>query len=148
MRFFFFLCWFVGIGFLPSCNSSSWQGLAFEVNGLSKTIVEELKEVESKKDFTERQEKIRQQFIDLVDKVILADQARRKTGYERKIAIQLYNMPLLQEEINRVKNIDGCKEILETLQRDALHKLDAYDRKLQRMEPFAPFQQKESKLRR
>ena len=131
-----------------SCNGNSWKSQALEVNAQSKTIVEELQTIECKKDFTERQEKVRQLFIGLVDKIILADQLRRQQGCNSKIGSQLLAIPLLQEEIERVKSLEGCKEILELVQRDALHKLDSYDRKLQRIEPFTAYQHPPSRLRR
>ena len=39
---------------------------------------------------------------------------------------------LLKSEIERIYAIENCKEFIENLERDALHRLDDYDQSLNR----------------
>lgn len=148
MRFFYWLL-LAPLFFSVSCSKqSSWSTKAIELNRFSIELVKELKGVTNQKELEEHKEVLKNLFQLFVRQMIELDQDRRSNGFDKEVRSQLYHLKELEKELQRVQKIAGCKEIIESCQRDALHLLDAYDRKLQRIDPFEAFQKKHSPLLR
>ncbi|MBU6149186.1 MAG: hypothetical protein KGQ54_03225 [Verrucomicrobia bacterium] len=148
MRFFswlflvsFFVCF--------SCSrQSAWSSKALELDRFCVDLVNELQEVQSQKDLEERKDQIKNLFQPLVQKMIDLDRERRSHGFDKEVRQRLVHLKQLGKELKRIQMIAGCKEIIENCQRDALHLLDSYDRKLQRVDPFITFKKNYSSLLR
>lgn len=144
MRFFSWVL-FAPLFFFFSCSKqSSWSVKAREIDQFSLELVKELKSVTSQKELEEHREILKNLFHLFVRQMIGLDQDRRSNGFDKEVRAQLFHLKELEKELQRIQKIEGCKEIIEICQRDALHLLDAYDRKLQRMDPFEAFQKKHS----
>ncbi len=140
MRFFSFLCCLPF--FLVSCSQNNWAKKASEVESRAHTIFLELKGVDSKESLEEKQDRLKNLFHLFVVSLCEADANRRAYGYNGDFSMSLYQCKNLQSEVYRILSIEGCKEILQICQRDALHFLDAYDRKHQRQDPFSLLEKK------
>lgn len=148
MRFFSWVL-FAPLFFSFSCSKPrSWSNKARELDRFSSELVKELKGVTNQKDLEEHKEVLKNLFQLFVRQMIDLDQDRRSNGFDKEVRSQLYHLKELEKELLRVQKISGCKEIIESCQRDALHQLDAYDRRLQRIDPFEAFQKKHSPLLR
>jgi hypothetical protein len=144
MRFFSWVL-FAPLFFSFSCSKqSSWSNKARELDRFSIELVKELQEVHSQRDLEERKDQIKNLFQLFVRQMIDLDRDRRSNGFDKEVRTQLFHLKELEKELHRVQKIAGCKEMIEICQRDALHLLDSYDRKLQRIDPFEAFQKKHS----
>jgi hypothetical protein len=131
-----------------SCTKQDWQKDALKVDRVASQIVHELAQVDSKDTLLERQEKLKNLFHQFTICLCDADKSRRQLGYDKVFSLSLVFLQKMQEETQRVQEIQGCKEILESMQKEGLHYLDAYDRKLQRIDPFLGFEKKAVRIRR
>jgi len=129
---------------LVSCETFT-KTASKKIEAVSKSLVEELREVHSKEDFVKRKEKIRTLYLTFADLLIESAKQRKEFGFS---AYDCLYTRLLQEEAERVRSLDGCKEFLELVQRDAVHKIDIYDRKSEKQEPYQAFTPWISPLRR
>lgn len=144
MRFFSWVL-FAPLFFSFSCSKqSSWSGKARELDRFSLELVKELQVITTQKELEEHKEILKNLFQLFVRQMIDLDQDRRSNGFDKEVRAQLFHLKELEKELQRVQKIEGCKEIIEICQREALHLLDSYDRKLQRSDPFEAFQKKHS----
>lgn len=134
--------------FLVSCSQESWEKKALEIESVAKEIYLELKEVDTKEILLQKQDRLKSLFSLFASLLCQADATRRKKGYNGNFSLKLYYCKNLQSQVDRVSLVVGCKEILEICQRDALHFLDAYDRKHQRQDPFSLFERKGNRVLR
>jgi hypothetical protein len=146
MQFFSSICFLFLL--LTSCGSQNWEKKALRVDATAHLILEELKGVNDKEALVEKQERLKNLFSEWILFLCEADAVRRERGYDGVFSLSLKECRNLQNELNRIQLIEGCKEIIENCQRDALHFLDAYDRKHQRQDPFLMFQKKGTRILR
>jgi hypothetical protein len=146
MQFFSSICFLFLL--LTSCGSQNWEKKALRVDATAHLIQEELHGVNDKEALLEKQERLKNLFSELILFLCEADAVRRERGYDGVFSLSLKECRNLQNELNRIQLIEGCKEIIENCQRDALHFLDAYDRKHQRQDPFLMFQKKGTRILR
>jgi hypothetical protein len=146
MQFFSSICFLFLL--LTSCGSQKWEKKALRVDATAHLIQEELHGVNDKEALLEKQERLKNLFSELILFLCEADAVRRERGYDGVFSLSLKECRNLQNELNRIQLIEGCKEIIENCQRDALHFLDAYDRKHQRQDPFLMFQKKGTRILR
>lgn len=140
MRFFSSLC--CVSFFLASCSQDDWEKKAAEVESRAHSIFLELKGVNSRENLEEKQDRLKNLFHLFVVSLCEADASRRAKGYNGDFSMSLHECKSLQTEVYRILSIEGCKEILQICQREALHFLDAYDRKHQRQDPFSLLEKK------
>ena len=100
------------------------EGFHHTGEGVSRELVFKLKEIDRYEDLLEQEDALEKKFQKLVDVMIAA----RKGG-----ALAAPMGPYaeaLQQELIRIYQIEGACEIIERAQREALIRLDAFDRKL------------------
>jgi hypothetical protein len=121
---------FLGILFLSGCAPSSPEEYCFEGEGAIRKIVEECKKVHSKEDLLLERPKIKRNLMRLTDLMIAAKKFQMKNP-EEEVTLNLSQAPSnqLKEEFLRIYKIEGCREIMEEMERESLHKLDAFNQK-------------------
>lgn len=105
-----------------SC-SSSLEDFQKEAEGVCRTLVEELQQVETREDLLKSESKLRHLFDELVEVILTARQYQEKHLDEAPALSNSYDERLL-EEMMRIYHIEGGREIIERAQREALIRLD------------------------
>lgn len=112
--------------FLLGCSPSSLEEYHLEGEDLVCALANELQSIQTADDLSAKSSVLKKYFHNLVD---LANQARayqmqETTGSAMAHANLSDAASLhLQQEMIRIYQIDGCQTIMESLQRDSLHKL-------------------------
>ncbi len=119
--------------FLLGCQPNSPDDFQSEGAALAKALVLDLREIQSREDFLLAAPKVKKKVQKFVDLMILAAEYHNKHKEELQKSEEgdRYYSHLLLEEFKRIYAIQGCQEVMETLQRDSLHQLDAYLKTLQ-----------------
>lgn len=129
LRFFFLALIFV------SCSPNSKEEWRLEGANISRDLIESFKEIHSLDELERKAPRIKKKFNKLVDLVIAAKKYHMKhpDEEESKVRPELVN-ELLKAELIRIYQIDGCQPYLEEIERDSLHKLDQFAKKLQKVD--------------
>lgn len=117
MRFFFLALFFL----MSSCNPSTLSEWRVEGVCIVKTLVEELEKIQSLEDLKRSSSSIKKKYNKLVEVMIEAEKWQEQEGDFHPESF--YSEALCREYI-RLYSIEGCKELLFSLQKDGLHKLD------------------------
>jgi hypothetical protein len=111
---------------LVSCHRNNLDDYREEGEGIVRSLVEELGQVHSLEQLEERRMHLKRQFNALISLIIEAHALKNKDSKESSAADSNPDSELLRMEINRICNISGGRELLEKIQEEALHRLDAY----------------------
>ena len=127
MKRFLFFC----VLFLTGCAPGSLEEYCFEGEGAVRKIIEECKKVHSKEDLILHKSRIKNDLAHLTNLMIAAKKFQMKNP-EEEITLNLSHAASnqLKEEFVRIYKIDGCREVMEEIQRESLHKLDAFNQKI------------------
>lgn len=109
---------------LCSCTPSSLEDCQQESKKICRTIVEELKSVQTREDLSKKEPKLTTLFNELVDLLILAQEHQPTQSMECTPFFNPYDEPLLLQ-MKRMYQIEGGREIIERAQKEALILLDA-----------------------
>lgn len=112
-----------------SCGSHSIEDFREEGRATTLSLTQELRQVHSRTELVACSNRLKQLFNDLVDTMIAAHEhhEREKTELsqeDHEVSDQL------RAELNRIYRIEGAKEVIEKCQEAALHRLDAYEKRL------------------
>lgn len=114
---------------LGACQPNSPDDFYNEGTSIVKSLILDLREVNSKEELQELSPRIKKKMHKLSSLMIMTAKYHKKHPSEAQREFlhsdRLYSDMLL-DEFKRLYTIEGCQEIMEVLQRDALHKLDAY----------------------
>ena len=126
---------FLVVFFCTACSPSSGEEWKLEGESISKKLVVELEQVESLQDLELRSSKIKKYFYKLTDLAVAAKQyqIRHPDAFEEE-SYSMHISDILKSELMRIYQIEGASEIIENLQRESLHKLDQYSKKIQNRE--------------
>lgn len=113
---------------ISSCAPSSYEDFRHEGEACARALVKDLRQIESYDDLLTMQPVVKKHFEKLVDLMIEARQFQLKNPDLELIDIEETYSYLLKEELKRVCQMEGGKEILEKMQHEALVRLDAYER--------------------
>ncbi len=121
---------FISLFFL-GCQPQSAD--AFQRGGqkIALRLAEELAEVHTRTELIEKESTILEQIDKLVDLMIAA---RRWQNKHRKFDVAVKDSTAserLKQEMIRVYEIEGCQELFELWQREALNRLDAFEQRNQ-----------------
>lgn len=100
-----------------------------EGEGVIYSIVEEIKHIHTLAQLETKKNTLKALFNALVEVVIAAHEYQARHPETKQMLCAAENSSpsdLLREEINRICYIDGGRALLEKIQEDALHRLDAY----------------------
>lgn len=124
---------------ITACSSHSLEDFREEGEAISLQITRDLKQIHSREELLASAGKLTRLFDKLVDTIIAAHEYQAKHP-EAELADLSPNQRIVSEqlriELNRIYRIEGTRPIMERCQENALHRLDAYEkRQAQRREP-------------
>ncbi len=120
-----FLRFFALLIFCVSCSPSSMAEFQLEGEGIAKTVLARLQEVESVSDLVREGPRLKKEFASLVKVMIEAKKYRAENPEEEApVLVRLEVSEALKREFIRVYQLEGCAEVMEGLQRESLHRLD------------------------
>lgn len=115
--------WLAVLFLLFSCSPSSSMDFMVEGEGLIKSLIEELKQMETKEDLLASQYRIKVKFDQISSLMLEAALQPEEQNPSSEGFISMYSEELFQE-ISRIYQIDEGREIMEKLQVDALDQLE------------------------
>lgn len=118
-----------------SCSPGSLEDYQYEGEAFARSLVKELKKIQTNEDLKGAEPLLKKKFNALVDLMIEAKEFQRKHPQEEEVDVMHYNHPhseALLEELKRVYLIEGGREMVEKTQREALIRLDGYLHSLQK----------------
>ena len=119
---------------ISGCSPNSLKEYQTEGEALAKLLISELREVESTADLLKRSAKVKKIFSQLTELMICAKTYQMKHPEEQGLDFsQRETSEILQRELMRIYQIDGCQDLMEDLQRESLHRLDLFHKKSQKL---------------
>lgn len=125
--------------FLSGCGSKTALEFHEEGNGITRSIVRELKAVQTRKELVQACPKLKKLFNDLVTVIISAQEFQLKHPEYTDEELDKTERGISEElrvELNRIYKIDGARELIEKCQEEALFRLDAFEKKLNEMKSY------------
>lgn len=117
--------------FMISCTPSSFEKFQKEGQKLAMELAGDLQGIETRRQLIEKEGSIKKKIDQLVDLMIEARRWQRKQAKAATIPIgDKQASDALKAEMERIYAIDGCQEIFEEWQREALNRLDAFETRL------------------
>ena len=120
---------------MASCSPNSFEDFQTEGEALSRSIISDLQRVQTTQQLVEFAPVLKKRFYSLVELMIQArkyQEAHPEEWTGEKPATEGTFNELMIIEIARVHKIERGREIIEKTQRDALHRLDAFERDLKK----------------
>lgn len=130
VKLFFLFTLMVLFGCQPTCL----EDFQAEGGALARTLLKDLREIESREDLTRIEPLLKKDFEKLVDLIILSRNFQLKNP-ELELSFQNINASLnlsLKEELKRVYEIEGGRECVERSQRESMLKLDAKEKLIEK----------------
>ncbi len=109
---------------LSSCKPATPHDCRREAEAVCKRLARDLQKVESKEDLQKIAPKLQKRFIQLADLTIKAKELKIKEG-EEILGENKIITKILLPELKRIYGLEGGRPLLEKIEREALHKLDA-----------------------
>lgn len=107
---------------LCSCSPNSLQDFQEESKEICRTIIGELKRIESREDLLKTEHRLKNLFDQLVDVILSAQEYQNRHPEESLPLANPYNESLLTE-MRRIYRMEGAREIFERAQRESLIRL-------------------------
>jgi len=128
----FFNFWIVCLLFALGCSPSSLEDYQHEGEAVCRLLIKELKKIESREDLIKATPKLKKRFHQVVDIVIEARKFQEGHPEEKKeFTFDPRQMSdLLKSELKRIYQIEGGRELMEHAQREALIRLDAFEKEV------------------
>ena len=121
LRFFYII-----IILIYGCNPTN-EDIQQESQKIIKQLIEQMTIIHNYGELQKSAPQLKKSFNKLVDIII---EARKLEIKDAKFEIKNHHLSdLLRYQVERIYRIDGGKEIIEEMQRDALHKLNAFEKK-------------------
>jgi hypothetical protein len=128
-------CFFLGFLLLLGCSPSSLEDFQGDSESICREIVNDLKTIYLREDLVKNVPRLRKKFIALVD-VIIEARKFQESHPEEMTSFSLYSDEVqsehLREELERIYHIEGGKELIEKAQKEALLRLDAFERQIKK----------------
>lgn len=117
---------------LPGCNKRSLDDFRLEGEEVVHSLTQELRKIRTRDQLLKSTGKLQRLFNELTDIMIAAHGFNQKQIKSEKSPMP-FNSELnnrLRSELNRIYKIEGGRQIIEKCQEQALHRLDAFEKKL------------------
>lgn len=121
----FFLAFLILLG----CNPSSYEDFQLEGNAHCRRMLNTLKCIQDRQQLVQAQPILRQHFEDLVD-LMIAARKFQQGGLDTKELYPSFYSIALKEELKRLYEIEGGREIVERAQKQAFLRLGAWERQI------------------
>ena len=112
--------------FLLSCSGRSIEDYREQITAIEQQLVQEFAHIHVKSDLVAIAPKIRKLFTDLGAVLKLAEEYHKKNPAHELPEISAHQIEVNQQlrlQMHRIYMIDGCRELVEACQEDALRKL-------------------------
>ena len=109
---------------IAGCSPSNTQDCKREAKGITKSLTSDLRNVQTREDLIEKGDLIKQKSQALVSLIIRIKKLQEKKGDSSQEEDRSASDGLLAE-MKRIYLIEGCRELMESFQREALLELDA-----------------------
>lgn len=124
-----------------ACSPNSLDDFREQGESVSRSLTNELRKIHSREDLLKAAPKLKRLFNELVNIMIAAQEFRLhhpalELTESKKEMENLSDQ--LREELNRVYSIDSAREVIEKCQEEALLKLDAFERQLNKRKEMGP----------
>ena len=115
---------------LFSCSPSSLEDFRYEGEARCRSLVKELQKIETREQLIRIAPVLKRHFEELVTLMIHAREFQEEHSDEEPgiLASDKVASRLLEDELRRVYEIEGGREIMERAQQEALVRLDAFER--------------------
>lgn len=120
-----FIVFFVLLG----CNPSSYEDFQFEGDAHCRKMLNTLKCIQDRQQLLQAQPILRQHFEDLVDLMIAARKFQQRSLEVKEFYPSFYSIAL-KEELKRLYEIEGGREIIERTQKQAFLRLGVVERQI------------------
>lgn len=114
--------------FFVGCSPSTVQDCRREARGVIKSLTADLREVQTREDLIDREERISRKVQTLVDLMIRLKKLQERGAVISEEEDHSPNDALMQE-MKRIYTMDGGRALFERFEREALLTLDAYDQR-------------------
>lgn len=131
-KLFFLFSFFCLLG----CQPTSLEDFQLEGSSLARILLKDLREIETREDLSLMEPILKKDFERIVDLMIAARTFQQKNP-EMELVFQNINTTLnlsLKEELKRVYEIEGGRECVERSQREAMLKLDAKEKMIEKQQ--------------
>lgn len=122
------------LGFLCACQPSSLDDFQYEGACQTRLLLQELAEIETREDLASMEPIIKNRFEKIVAIMIQARVFQQKNP-DIEVAFSSRNILLsdsLLDEMKRIYDLEGGRECIERAQREAMLKLDAQEKNLEK----------------
>lgn len=111
-----------------SCGSNSLEDFQDDASVVIKKLIVELQQIQNQDDLIHHSSQLKGLFNSFVDVMIAAHEFKeKKQPDDQDLSFsQLLLSEQLRKELNRVYKMEGGRDIIEHYQQDALNRLDAY----------------------
>ncbi len=131
-KLFLFCCALV----LCGCQPTSLEDFQVEGSSLARVLLRDLRKVESREDLGLLEPILKKDFERMVDLIIQARVFHQKNP-ELEVSFQNVNETLnlsIMEELKRIYEMEGGRECIERAQKEAMLKLDAKEKLLEKQQ--------------
>ena len=125
MKYLLFLSLFCLIG----CSPTSLDEYHYEGESVARQLLIDLEKVNSQEELISQSSKLKKRFSTIVDLVIAARKHQLKHPDDEITTMEHTISDLLKNEFTRIYQIEGCQGIMESMQRESLHRLDRFNNK-------------------
>ena len=120
-----FIIFFVLLG----CSPNSYEDFQFEGDAHCRKMLNTLKCIQDRQQLLQAQPILRQHFEDLVDLMIAARKFQQRSLEAKEFYPSFYSIAL-KEELKRLYEIEGGREIIERTQKQAFLRLGMVERQI------------------
>ena len=120
------------------CSVNSIEDFSCEAEAVCRDICKELAKIESREDFAKISPKLQKHFNELVDLMIAMRQFQEKYPDEGECVVsEKWYSVTMQSELERIYTMEGGRSMVEKAQKEALLRLDAFERNLKKQKSGA-----------
>ncbi len=113
------------------CSPNSLEDFQHEGEAMNRALANDLRQIRTKEELVKAIPKLKKRYEKYVELLIDAKEYQQKHPEEERPEIQASDLPngeFLFWELKRIYAMEGGREAMEKAQREALIKLDAYER--------------------
>lgn len=117
---------------LCSCSSRSLAEFREEGEGVTRSILRELQEIQTRTELVKAAPRLTKLFNELVGVIVSAQEFKSKSGDRIEEDSNTTDRALSEQlriELNRIYGIEGGREIIEKCEEEALFRLDAFEKR-------------------
>jgi len=113
-----------------SCSKTTVEDYQEEGLEIVRVLVHELHKIDNRQQLLESSLKLENLFNELVDLMIVAQEFQKHSPNQKETPYKTHLLShRLRLELNRLYQIEGCRQLIEKYEEQALHRLDFYEKR-------------------